>query len=84
MLECCVNSILLINQISAERDSGKRIIYTKEMSNNINNLLTYTPLANELNQLGNKNGYFFLAEKIYDISNQIENWKKYLQKQPRN
>jgi hypothetical protein len=46
----------------------------------MNKLLIYTRIANELNQLGKESAYFFLAEKILDIVNQTENWKKFLQK----
>lgn len=80
MLACCVDSIVLINQVSEEKDKEKRIIYVSEINKKINMLLTYTRLANELNQLGGKRAYFFLSEKIVDISNQTENWKKFLQK----
>jgi len=81
MLNCCVKIMLLITQISEEKDGKKRIIYISKISNNINNLLTYTRLAHELKQLGKENVYFFLSEKILDILNQTENWKKFLQKQ---
>jgi len=80
MLDCCVKTILLITQISEERDKEKRIIYLSKISEEINLLLTYTRLANELNQLGKESIYFLLSEKILDILNQIENWKKFLQK----
>lgn len=80
MLGCCIEIILLITQISEERDKGKRVIYLSKISEKINLLLTYTRLANELNQFGKESIYFFLSEKILDISNQIENWKKFLQK----
>ena len=80
MLDCCVKMIVLISQISEEKDNEKRIVYVSKISDNINTLLTYTRLANELNQLGKESVYFFLSEKILDISNQTENWKKFLQK----
>jgi len=80
MLGCCADSIALINQISAERENEKRIVYVSEISININKLLTYVRVANELHQLGKENAYFFLSEKILDILNQTENWKKFLQK----
>jgi hypothetical protein len=80
MLDCCVKIIVLISQISEERNNERRIVYTSEISKNINILLTYVRLANELNQLGKESAYFFLSEKIIDISNQTENWKKFLQK----
>lgn len=80
MLDCCVETILLITKISEERDKEKRIIYLSKILENINILLTYTRIANELNQLGKENVYFFLSKKILDILNQIENWKKFLQK----
>ena len=80
MISCCIDSIVLINQVSEEKDNEKRIIYVSEINKEINKLLTYTRLANELNQLGKESAYFFLSEKIVDISNQTENWKKFLQK----
>jgi len=80
MLECCVDAIFLITQISNEKDNEKRIIYVSEIYNNINILLIYIRIGNELNQLGGENSYFYLAEKILDILNQTENWKKFLQK----
>jgi len=80
MLECSIDSLVLINEISEERDNTKRIIYLSEISENINKLLIYTRLAHELNQLGKENIYFYLSEKIVNILNQTENWKKFLQK----
>lgn len=80
MLGCCIQIIILINQISEEKENEKRIVYVSKMSDNINTLLTYVRLANELHQLGKENVYFFLSEKILDILNQTENWKKFLQK----
>ena len=80
MLECCVDSIVLINQINEERCRETRIICVRKIGVNMNNLLTYTRVANELNQLGKENAYFFLSGKILDILNQTENWKKFLQK----
>jgi len=80
MLECCIKMILLITQISEEKNNEERIVYVSEISEHINTLLIYLRLANELNQLGKENVYFFLSEKILDILNQTENWKKFLQK----
>ncbi len=80
MLDCCIDSIVIINQISEEKDNEERIICVSEINKKINRLLIYTRLANELNQLGGENAYFYLSEKIVDISNQTENWKKFLKK----
>ena len=80
MLGCCVDSIVLINQINEERCSEKRIIYVSLIHGNMNKLLIHVRVANELNQLGKENIYFMLSEKILEILNQIENWKKFLQK----
>ena len=80
MLDCCVKTIVLITQISEEKDNEKRIFYISKISEYINTLLIYIRLANELNQLGKESTYFFLSEKILDILNQTENWKKFLQK----
>jgi hypothetical protein len=79
MLDCCIKIIVLIKQISEEKDNEKRIVYVSKISDYINTLLIYIRLANELNQLGKESVYFFLSEKILDISNQTENWKKFLQ-----
>jgi len=80
MLGCCVESVVLINQINEERNNEKRIVHVIEICGNMNKLLAYTRVANELNQLGKENMYFFLSGKILDILNQTENWKKFLQK----
>ena len=80
MLECCINMLVLITKISEEKDKEKRIVYVSEISENINILLVYTRIANELKQWGKESVYFFLSEKIVDIANQTENWKKFLQK----
>jgi len=80
MLNCCIKTMVLINQISDEKENVQRVINVNEIQKNINELLIYTRLANELNQLGKESAYFYLAEKIVDISNQTENWKKFLQK----
>jgi hypothetical protein len=80
MLDCCIETILLITQISEEKENEKRLIYISNIAEKMNNLLTYTRIANELNQFGKESVYFFLAEKILDIVNQTENWKKFLQK----
>ena len=80
MLECCTDSIVLITQISNEKDNEKRIIYVSKIYEDISKLLIYTRIANELNQLGKENVYFFLSGKILEILNQTENWKKFLLK----
>jgi hypothetical protein len=80
MLDCCVSNILLITQISEEKENEKRIILISKIAYNTNNLLTYTRIANELNQFGKESVYFFLSEKILNILDQTENWKKFLQK----
>ena len=80
MLGCCIETILLITQISEDKESEKRLVYISNITEKMNKLLIYTRIANELNQLGKESAYFFLAEKILDIVNQTENWKKFLQK----
>ncbi len=80
MLGCLTESLVLINRISGERENKERIIGVSEIHENINKLLIYTRVANELHQLGKDSVYFFLAEKMLDILNQTENWKKFLQK----
>lgn len=80
MLDCCIETILLITQISEEKENEKRLVYISNIVEKMNKLLIYTRIANELNQLGKESAYFFLAEKILDIVNQTENWKKFLQK----
>ena len=83
MIGCCIDSIVLINQVSEEKDNEKKITYVSEINKEINKLLTYIRVANELNQLGKENAYFFLSEKIVDVSNQTENWKKFLTRKDR-
>lgn len=80
MLNSCINIILLITQISEEKEKEKRSIYVSKIIDETNILLTYVRLANELNQLGKESVYFFLSEKVLDVLNQTENWKKFLQK----
>ena len=80
MLDCCIETIILITQISEEKENEKRLVYISDIAEKMNKLLIYTRIANELNQLGKESAYFFLAEKILDIVNQTENWKKFLQK----
>jgi hypothetical protein len=80
MLDCCIKSILLIIKISQEKDNEKRIVYVLKVEENINILLIYIRLANELNQFGKESIYFYLSEKVLDILNQTESWKKSLQK----
>ena len=80
MLWCCIESIIVINQISEEKDNEKRIVYVSEIHKCMSELLVYVRVANELNQLGKESAYFFLSEKILEILNQAENWKKFLQK----
>ena len=67
MLGCCMESMVLINMASEERENEKRIAYTFQIHENIGKLLVYTRVANELHQLGKENAYFFLSEKILDI-----------------
>ncbi len=80
MLDCCIKNVLLITKISQEKDNEKRIAYVLKVEENINILLIYVRLANELNQFGKESIYFYLSEKILNILNQTENWKKSLQK----
>jgi hypothetical protein len=80
MLDCCIKTIILINQTSEERENEKRILFLSKISENINTLLIYTRIANELNQFGKESIYFILSEKVLDILSQTESWKKSLQK----
>ena len=80
MLDCCIETIILITQISEDKENEKRLVYVSNIAEKMNKLLIYTRIANELNQLGKESAYFFLAEKILDILSQTENWKKFLQK----
>jgi len=80
MLECLSESVVLLGRISGIKSNEKRIDCVMEINDNMGKLLMYTRVANELHQLGGENAYFFLSEKILDILNQTENWKKFLQK----
>jgi len=80
MLDCCIETIILITQISEDKENEKRLVYVSNIAEKMNKLLIYTRIANELNQLGKESAYFFLAEKILDILSQTENWKKFLKK----
>jgi len=80
MLGCCIESVMLLGRISDIKNNEKRIAYVTEINDNMSKLLVYVRIANELHQLGGENVYFFLSDKILDILNQTENWKKFLQK----
>ena len=80
MLGCCMDSIVLVGRASEERGDEGRFAYVSEIHEQVSKLLTYARLAHELNQLGKEGSYFFLSEKIIDILNQTENWKKSLSK----
>jgi len=80
ILECCVESLSCIQEISMERDRQARKDLLEIILKNMNNLLLYLRIANELNQLGKKEAYYHLSSKIVEVVNQAENWKKSLQK----
>lgn len=80
MLGCCIDSIVLIGRISERKDNGERAVHVSRIRENMDRLLVYARLADELNQLGKEGSYFFLSEKIVDILDQTENWKKSLSK----
>ena len=80
MLGCCIDSIVLVARASEVKDNEERSGYVSSIYDHMNKLLTYARLAHELNQLGKEGSYFFLSEKIIDILNQTENWKKSLSK----
>ena len=80
MIKCCVDSLVLINQISFSKERVERINLLMRLEDNMNVLMVHTRIANELNQLVKKDNYFFLSQKIIEILNQAENWKKFLQK----
>lgn len=80
MLACLTESIILLGRISDVKDNEKRIAYVTEIHDFMNRPLMYTRVANELHLLGGGNAYFYLSEKVLDILNQTENWKKFLQK----
>jgi len=79
MLKCCVDSLVLLCKISASKEKISRIEFLSQIENNMNVLLIYMRIANELNQLTKKDNYFFLSKKVVEILNQAENWKKFLQ-----
>ena len=80
MLECPVNALVMIQQASDCRDKARRIEYVVAIQDEMNTLLVYTRVANELQQWGNKKAYFFVAENVVGALNQAKNWKKFLQK----
>jgi len=81
MLNCCLESLIFLNKISESRNKDERIEILSNIEYKMNELLVYIRIANELNQLVKKDNYFFLSKKVVDILNQIENWKKFLQKE---
>ncbi|MFW0871182.1 MAG: hypothetical protein ACKKL4_01880 [Patescibacteria group bacterium] len=80
MLECPIDALLLVHQASDCRDKSQRIEYVAAIQNEMNKLLIYTRVANELEQLGNKKAYAFVVENVVSALNQAKNWKKFLQK----
>src|SRR5690606_38561592 len=70
MLGCCTESIVLVGRASAAGDSEARHACVSGICEHMDRLLTYTRLANELSQLGKKDAYFFLSDKIIDVLNQ--------------
>ena len=80
MIKCCIDSMVLINQISSSKERTERTVLLLKIEDKMNELLVHIRIANELNQLIKKENYFFLSEKVVEILNQAENWKKFLQK----
>ena len=80
MLKCCIDSIVLLNKINVVKERDQRILFLLEIESYMNSLLVYMRIANELNQFVKKDNYFFLSQKVVAILNQVENWKKFLQK----
>ena len=80
MIKCCVDSLVLVNQISSSKERVERINLLMRLEENMNVLIVHVRIANELNQLVKKDNYFFLSQKVIEILNQAENWKKFLQK----
>jgi len=79
MLKCCADSLVLLCKISSNKEKVNRIEFLLQIEDNMNVLLVYIRIANELNQLTKKDNYFFLSKKVVEILNQVENWKKFLQ-----
>jgi len=75
-----MESIVLIQRASHEGNSQERVSRVQSIIEHMNELLTYVRIANELNQFGKKEAYFYLSEKIIEIINQAENWKRFLQR----
>ncbi|MFA5751190.1 MAG: four helix bundle protein [Candidatus Paceibacterota bacterium] len=80
MLDCCIESLMCVKEISSVSDKEKRVVLISKTEDYLNRLLMYVRITNELHQLGGENAYFFLSEKILKILDQAENWKKFLQK----
>ena len=81
MLGCCIESLVLINKISSNRNKSERTEDLIKIEYKMNELLVCLRVANELNQLSTKDNYFYLSKKVVDILNQTENWKKFLYKE---
>jgi hypothetical protein len=80
MLACCIDSLVLLNQISQSNNNDERLLFLLKIDRNMNILLVHFRISNELNQFVKRDNYFFLSEKVVEILNQVENWKKFLQK----
>jgi len=81
MLGCCIESLVLINKISSNRNRLERAEDLIKIEYKMNELLICLRIANKLNQLSTKDNYFYLSKKVVDILNQTENWKKFLHKE---
>lgn len=80
MIECCVESLVFVKQISERKDLEERVLFVSEINTHVGRLLVYVRVAGDLNQFGNKKAYFFISEKVVEALNQAENWKKFLKK----
>ena len=76
LIEYNVDIIRLIIEANNHRDMSDRVAKLEKLSEKIEILILHCRIADELQQWGNQKGYLFLVEKLVDLSNQAEGWRK--------
>ena len=93
MIESLVDIIKLVQEANNQKNNYKRVLIIDKIGEKIDELLLYTRIAGELflfakpekeekEKVGEKKDesnrvYFFLSEKIVELSRQNAGWKKY-------
>ena len=93
MIESLVDIIKLVQEANNQKNNYKRVLIIDKVGEKIDELLLYTRIAGELflfakpekeekEKVGEKKDesnrvYFFLSEKIVELSRQNAGWKKY-------